>query len=194
MSLLFNMLSSFVITFLPRRKHLLISWLQYYLQWFWSLKNKICHYSLPIYLPWSDGTRCHNFSFLNVELLLLLLLLLLLFSTLLFYLQQELFSSSSFSAIREVSSLYLRLLIFLWAILILASDSSSPAFHMMLLLLLLLFSHSVMSNYLRPHGLQHARLPFSLLSPRVCSNTCPLSQWCHPTISSFVSWCTLNIS
>ena len=36
---------------------------------------------------------------------------------------------------------------------------------------------------LQPHGLQHARLP--LLSPGVCSNTCPLSQWCHPTITHF---------
>ena len=34
------------------------------------------------------------------------------------------------------------------------------------------------------HGLQHARLHFSSLSPRVCSNSCPLSWWCHPTISS----------
>ena len=50
----------------------------------------------------------------------------------------------------------------------------------------LLFSCSVMSNSLWPHGLQHARLPCSSLSPRVCSNSCPLSQWCHPTISSSV--------
>ena len=33
-----------------------------------------------------------------------------------------------------------------------------------------------------PHGLQHTRLPCPLLSPRVCSNSCPLSQWCHPII------------
>ena len=37
------------------------------------------------------------------------------------------------------------------------------------------------------HGLKHARLPCPLLSPRVCSNSCPLSQWCHPTISSSVA-------
>ena len=37
-----------------------------------------------------------------------------------------------------------------------------------------------------PNGLQHARLPCPSLSPRVCSNSCPLSQWCHPIISSFV--------
>ena len=41
-----------------------------------------------------------------------------------------------------------------------------------------------MSNSLWPHGLQHSRLPCPLLSPRVCSNSCPLSQWCHQTISS----------
>ena len=52
------------------------------------------------------------------------------------------------------------------------------------LLLLLLFGHSVVSDSLRPHGLQHTRLPCPSLSPRVCSNSCPLSQWCHPTISS----------
>ena len=38
-----------------------------------------------------------------------------------------------------------------------------------------------------PHGLQYARLPCSSSSPRVCWNTCPLSQWCHPTISSSVT-------
>ena len=40
----------------------------------------------------------------------------------------------------------------------------------------LLFSHSVVSNSLRPNGLQHTRLPCPLLSPRVCSDSCPLSQ------------------
>ena len=51
---------------------------------------------------------------------------------------------------------------------------------------LLLFSHSVMSNSLWPHGLQHTRLPCPLLSPRACSNSCPLSWWCLSTISSSV--------
>ena len=54
------------------------------------------------------------------------------------------------------------------------------------LLLLLLFSCSVMSDYLWPHGLQHARLPCPSPSPRACSNSCPLSQWFPPTISSSV--------
>ena len=52
---------------------------------------------------------------------------------------------------------------------------------------LLLFSHSVVSSSLRPHGLQHARLPCPSLSPGVCSNSCPLGQWHHPTISSSVA-------
>ena len=48
------------------------------------------------------------------------------------------------------------------------------------------FSHSVMSNSLWPHGLQHARPPCPLPTPGVDSNSCPLSRWCHPTISSSV--------
>ena len=49
------------------------------------------------------------------------------------------------------------------------------------------FSHSVMSDSLWPQGMQHARLPCPSLTPRGCSNSCPLSWWCHPTISSSVS-------
>ena len=70
MSLLFNMLSRLVITFPPRSKRLLISWLQSpsaaILE---SPKNKIshCFHCFPIFLPWSDVTRCHDLSFLNVE-------------------------------------------------------------------------------------------------------------------------------
>ena len=48
------------------------------------------------------------------------------------------------------------------------------------------FSCSVTSNSLWPHGLQHARIPCPSLFPGVCSNSCPLSWWCHPTISSSV--------
>ena len=48
------------------------------------------------------------------------------------------------------------------------------------------FSHSVMSDSLRPHGLQHARLPYPSPTPGACSNSCPLNQWCHPAISSSV--------
>ena len=45
--------------------------------------------------------------------------------------------------------------------------------------LLFLFSHSVMSDSLQPHGLQYTRLPCPSLSPRACLNSCPLSQWNH---------------
>ena len=49
------------------------------------------------------------------------------------------------------------------------------------------FSLSVVSDSLQPHGLHHARLSCLSLTPRACSNSCPLSQWCHPTIlSSFI--------
>ena len=69
-SLPFNMLSRLVITFLPRSKHLLISWLQVTIcSDFGTPKNKVCHcfHSFPNYLSWSDGTRCYDLSFLNVE-------------------------------------------------------------------------------------------------------------------------------
>ena len=68
MFLLFNMLSRLVIPFLPRSKCLLLSWLHspsaVILE---PPKNKVCH-CFPIYLPWSDGTRCHDLSFPNVDL------------------------------------------------------------------------------------------------------------------------------
>ena len=46
------------------------------------------------------------------------------------------------------------------------------------------FSHSVMSEFLWPHGLQHARILCPSPTPRAYSNSCPSSCWCHPTISS----------
>ena len=68
MSLLFNMLSRMVIAFLPRSKRLLISWLQSPSAVILEPKKIVCHWfhCFPIYLPWSDGTRCHDLSFLNV--------------------------------------------------------------------------------------------------------------------------------
>ena len=48
------------------------------------------------------------------------------------------------------------------------------------------FSGSVVSNSLHPHGLRHARPPCPSPTPGVYSNSCPLSRWCHPTISSSV--------
>ena len=55
-----------------------------------------------------------------------------------------------------------------------------------LVVVAVVFSHSVMSNFLRPHELQHTKLLCPLSSPRACSNSCPLSWWYHPTISSSV--------
>ena len=90
---------------------------------FGAPKNKVCH-CFPIYLPWSDGTRYHGpiiFWMLNFKPT---------FSLSSFTFIKRLFSSL-LSAIRMVSSVYLRLLIFLLAILIPACASSSPAFLMM---------------------------------------------------------------
>ena len=55
-----------------------------------------------------------------------------------------------------------------------------------MLLLSVQFSRSVMSDSLRPHGLQHSRPPCPSPAPRVHPNSCPSSQWCHPAISSSV--------
>ena len=84
MSLLFNMLPRFVIAFLPRNKHLLISWLHVTICSDLEPKNPKAHcfHYFPIYLPWSDGTRCHDLHFLNVEFQAR-------FFTLLFHFHQE---------------------------------------------------------------------------------------------------------
>ena len=71
MSLLFNMLSRLVIIFLPRSKPLLISWLHSSSTVILEPQKIVCHcfHCFPIYLPWSDGIRCPDLSFLNVEFL-----------------------------------------------------------------------------------------------------------------------------
>ena len=51
---------------------------------------------------------------------------------------------------------------------------------------MILSSHSLVSDSLWPHGLQHIRPPCPSLTPRACSNSCPSSRWCHPTIPSSV--------
>ena len=93
---------------------------------FGAQKNKVwhCFHCFPIYFPWSDGTGCHDLRFLNVEFKPI-------FSLSFFTFIKRLLSSSSLSAIRMVSSAYLRWLIFLLAILIPVCASSSLAFHMM---------------------------------------------------------------
>ena len=67
MSLLFNMLSRLVIAFLSRSKHLLISWLQSPSAVILELKKIVSQFPLFLHLFASDGTRCHDLSFLNVE-------------------------------------------------------------------------------------------------------------------------------
>ena len=111
MSLLFNMLSRFVIAFLPRSKHLLILWLQSPSPLILepkNMKSDSFHFFL-IYLPWSDKTWGYDLHFLNVDFKPA-------FSLSSFTFIKRLFSSSSLSAIKVVSSVYLRLLIFLLAI------------------------------------------------------------------------------
>ena len=89
---------------------------------FGAQENKVshCFHCFPIYLPWSDGTRCHDLSFFNVQI-----------QASFFTFIRRLFSSSSLSAIRVMLSAYLKVLIFLPAILIPACASSSMAFLMM---------------------------------------------------------------
>ena len=90
---------------------------------FGAQANKVCHYfhCFPIYLPWSDRTRCHDLIF---ECWVLSQF----FPLSSFTFNKRFFSFSSLSAIKVVSSAYLRLLIFLPATLILAWNSSNPAF------------------------------------------------------------------
>ena len=68
-SLLLNMLSGLVIAFLSRSKRLLISWLKSPSAVILKSKNKVCHcfHCFPIYLPWSNASRCYDLSFLNTE-------------------------------------------------------------------------------------------------------------------------------
>ena len=126
MPLLLNMLSRLVITSFKEQAFFNFMAAITTLSDFGAKKNKVSHgfHCFPIYLPWSDGTRCHDLSFPNVELKPT-------FSLSSFIFIKRLFSSSSFSAIRVVSSAYLRLLTFLPAILIPACASSSPAFLIM---------------------------------------------------------------
>ena len=63
----------------------------------------------------------------------------------------------------------------------------SLLFNMLSCLRSVQFSHSVVSNSLQSHGLKHARPPCPSPTPRVHPNSCPLSRWCHPTISSSVT-------
>ena len=123
LSLLFNMLSRLVITFLPRSRHLLISWLQSPSAVILEprkIKSDTVSPSISHQVVWPEA-MIFIFWMLSFKPTLSL-------ST--FTFTKRLFSSSSLSAIRVVSSAYLSLLIFLPAILIPAYASSSPAFLM----------------------------------------------------------------
>ena len=116
MSLLFNMLSRLVITFLPRSKRLLISWLQSpWLQWFWS-PPKIKSATVSPFI-------CHEVMGLDATILVFWMLSFKPTFSLSSFIFKRLFSSSLLSAISVVSSAYLRLLIFLLGILIPACAS-----------------------------------------------------------------------
>ena len=124
-SLLFNMLSRLVITFLPRSKHLLISWLQLPSAVILEPK-KIKSVTISIV----SLSICHEM--MGQDAMILVFWMLSFKPTFsLYFLNKRLFSFASLSAIKVVSSAYLRLLIFLPAMLIPACASSSPAFLMM---------------------------------------------------------------
>ena len=99
---------------------------------FGAQKNKVwhCFHCFSIYFPWSDGTRCHDLLFQKI-MIFWMLSFKPTFSLSSFTFIKRLFSSFSLSAIRVVSSAYLRLLIFLPAILIPVCAPSSPTFLMM---------------------------------------------------------------
>ena len=126
MSLLFNMLSRLVTAFLPRTKHLLISWLQ-------SPSTVILEPMKIKYVTVSSfpPSVCHKVMGPDGMIFIWMLSFKPAFSLSYFTLIKRLFNSSSLSAVRVVSSTYLRLLMFVPAVLIPACASSSPAFCMM---------------------------------------------------------------
>ena len=126
-SLLFNMLSRFVIAFLPRSKHLLISWLQAQSTMILELK-KIKSVAVSTFFP----SVCHEAVRPDAMILAVWMLNFKpAFSLSSFTFIKSLFSSSSLSAIKVVSSAYLRLLLFPPAVLIPVCESSRLAFHIM---------------------------------------------------------------
>ena len=166
MSLLFNTWSRLVIAFLPRSKHLLISWLQS-----WSAVTleppTIKSLSLSIVSP----SICHEVMGLDALILVFWILSSKpTFSLSSFTFIKRRFSSSSLSSIRVVSSVHLRLLIFLQAILISASASSSLAF-------CILYSEYKLNK--PGDNIQHWHTPFPILKQYVV--LCPVltvASWC----------------
>ena len=98
-------------------------------------------------------------------------------------------STSGFSTSSSIVISYTCILWFQWG---LKHSLSSYSLGMMVECelvdnLSLLFSCPIVSNFLWPHEMQHTRLPCPSLSPGICSNSCPLNQRCHPTISSSIA-------
>ena len=158
MSLFFNMLSRLVITFLPRSKHLLISWLQ-------SPSAVILEPPKlkSVTLSTVSPSICHEV--MGQDAMILVFWMLIFKSTFplsTFTFIKRLFSSTSLSAIRVVSCEYLRLLIFLPTNLIPAYASSSPAFSMM---------YSAHKLNKQCDNTQHWRIPFPVWNQSVI--TCP---------------------
>ena len=154
MSLLFNRLSRFVIGFLPRSKHLLISWLQSPSAMILEPK-KIKSISVSIVSP----SICHEVMGPDAVILVFWMLSFKpTFSLSSFTFIKRLFSSSSISAVRVVSSVYLRLLIFLLAVLIPAWASFSSAFHMM---------YSAYKLNKQGDNIQHWCTPFPILNQSI---------------------------
>ena len=180
MSLLFNMLSRFVIGFLPRSKHLLISWLQSPSAVILEPK-KIKSLTVSIVSP----SICQEVMEPDAMILVFWMLSFKpTFSLSSFTLIKRLFSSSSLSAIRVVSSAYLRFLIFLLAILIPAYASSSLAFLMM---------YSVYKLNKQVDNIQPWHTPFPVWNQSVVS--CPvLTCFLTCTQISQVRWSGIPIS
>ena len=184
MSLLFNMLSRLVITFLPRSKHLLTSWLQspsaVILE---PKKKKIKSVTVSIVFP----CICHEVMGLDAMILVFLMLSFKpAFSLSSFTFIKRLFSSSSLSAIKVVSSAHLRLSIFLLAILIPACASSSPVFLMM---------YSVYKLNKLGDNIQAWRTPFPIWNQSVLCLILTVASWpAYRFLRRQVRWSGIPIS
>ena len=139
-----------------------------------------CFHCFPIYLPWSDRTKCHDLYFLNVKFKPDVSLSYLTFS-------KRLFSSSSISAVRVVSSAYLRLLMFLPAILIPACASSSGAFYM---------TYSAHKLNKQGDNIQPLRTPFPIWNQSVvpCSVLTVVSWPAYRFLRRQIRWSAIPIS
>ena len=138
---------------------------------FGAPKNKVwhCFHCFPIYFPWSDGTGCHDLHFWMLSFKPT-------FSLYTFTFIKRLLSSSSLSAIRVLSSAYVRLLIFLPAILIPACASSGPAF---------LLRYSAYKLNKQGDNIQPRHTPFPIWNQSVVP--------CNRYISMVVFYCGLNL-